>query len=125
MPNLPISPDRASAERAHAEMTEASRFAMPAAPIDERFTEYATVAERDAAWIARAIKWSAFILVGGQRFHEDCNSLIEAAAVAAQLEEVCARNYLPYKRALVYAITAEGHAAMVPRADWLAVLPAR
>jgi hypothetical protein len=87
-----------------------------------RYDEFPNVEARDADWRARAIKWSAFILVQGQRTREEFNSLREAAACAQQYEEVCARNGLPNKRALVYAITAEGHATLVPREVWQATL---
>ena len=88
----------------------------------ERFDEYPNVAARDEAWMTKAIKWSAFIQMKGQRFREDFASLPEAAYCAKQYEDICAHYDYPEKRALVYAITKEGHATMVPRVRWLAAL---
>lgn len=85
----------------------------------ERFDEFPNVAARDAAWEKRAVKWSAFIMVRGQRFREDCESFHKAAVVAKQYEDICKKEGEPNKRALVYAITAEGHATMVQRDKWL------
>lgn len=89
-----------------------------------RYDEFPNVEARDAAWRAQAIKWSAFILAAGKRTREDFDSLAAAAACAAEYEAVCTRNGLPGKRALVYAITAEGHATLVQREEWQAKLEA-
>lgn len=85
----------------------------------ERYTEYKSAEDRDAAWIARAVKFSAFILVNSIRVHDDFGTLREAAIRASTFERQCAEAGMPEKRALVYAITADDHTAMVPRADWL------
>jgi hypothetical protein len=77
-----------------------------------------TVADRDAAWQAEAVVFSACIYQGRSYVRGDYRTMAEAGAVATFLTQQ-AQNA---RKAMVYAITAEGHATLVPEAAWQAAL---
>lgn len=72
------------------------------------------VAERDAAWLAEATSFSACIFAGRAHIRGDYRTLAEAGAVATFLN----RQATNARKAIVYAITPEGHATMVPHTMW-------
>lgn len=75
---------------------------------------------RDAAYIRAATHFNAMVFRGVGRYdrEDDIPTLAEAKAAAARIE---ARN--PGRRAMIYAVTAEGRAALVtPALEALAAL---
>lgn len=73
-----------------------------------------TVDERDAAWRAEAICFTACIFAGGTYSRGDYRTMAEAGAVATFMN----RQATNARKAMVYAITAEGHATLVPQEMW-------
>jgi hypothetical protein len=71
--------------------------------------------ERDAKVLAEAVEFSATILPArGLRDTRHRKALSDAALEAAAMERAW-----PGKRALVYALNAQGHQVLVPRETWL------
>jgi len=81
-------------------------------------TEFRTVAERDAAWIARAVRFTASVHFERRYWTDEFDRLADAGAAAHNFERMLAAAGYPAKRAMVYAVTAEGHSALVPREQW-------
>ena len=69
--------------------------------------------EWEAAQVARAASWTAFLFNGRGRKHRlDCPSFEEAARAADCLDETFGGGP---RRAIVYAVTPEGVSIQVPR----------
>jgi hypothetical protein len=73
------------------------------------------VDERDAAWIREAVQFSAAIFANREHQVVYTDSLASAGAGALLFEREATNG----RQALVYAITERGHAAMVPRDQWM------
>lgn len=78
------------------------------------------VDDRDAAWLAAAVEYTASVHVNGESYVVRCATLAEAGKAGQRIENTLRSAGPAYsaKRAIVYACTAQGHATMVPRDQW-------
>lgn len=73
-----------------------------------------TVDERDARWIEEATSFSACIFQSLTHVRGDYPTMAQAAALATFLTSTATNG----RKSIVYAITPEGHATVVPQAMW-------
>ena len=73
--------------------------------------------ERDAAWLAEAVEFTATVCVMGEVITHRATTQAEAVEAARQMEATLAAQQID-KKVLIYAVTAKGHSTMVPRKTW-------